>query len=127
MGTGDARGASWTPPGDEQFPARERSTRGEEHEDDGRSNTETTRVLETDSKTCGYTTVAEPNPSDPEHPRRLPVIEETEAALVRRVFEMYVAGATFKRIAATLNEEGIPAPHDGGPKGKDMVSPPPVA
>ena len=72
----------------------------------------------TGGKTCGYTTVAEPNPSDPEHPRRLPVIDETEAALVLRVFEMYAAGATFKRIAATLNEEGIPAPHDGGPKGK---------
>lgn len=72
----------------------------------------------TGGKTYGYTTVAEPNPNDPEHPRRLPVIDETEAALVRRVFEMYAAGSTFKNIAATLNLEAVPAPHDGGPRGK---------
>jgi DNA invertase Pin-like site-specific DNA recombinase len=72
----------------------------------------------TGGKTFGYTTIAEPNPSDPEHPRRLPVVDEPEAALVRRVFEMYAAGSTFKNIAATLNVEAVPAPHDGGPRGK---------
>ena len=72
----------------------------------------------TGGKTFGYTTVAEPNPADPEHPRRLPVVDETEATLVRRVFEMYAAGSTFKKIAAALNLEAIPAPHDGGSRGK---------
>jgi DNA invertase Pin-like site-specific DNA recombinase len=84
--------------------------------------TETHRGLEgralagfhTGGKTYGYTSVAEPNPSNVEHPRRLPVVDEAEAALVRRVFEMYADGETFKGIARTLNDEGLPAPHDGG-------------
>jgi site-specific DNA recombinase len=88
--------------------------------------TETHRGLEgralagfhTGGKTFGYSSIAEPHPSDVEHPRRLPIVEENEAAVVRRVFEMYAGGETFKRIAFALNEEGIPAPHDGGSKGR---------
>lgn len=62
----------------------------------------------------GYRTVVEPNPPDPEHPRKIPVIDEEQAELVRRVFVMWVEGRSLKSIASTLNEEGIPAPNDGG-------------
>ena len=37
-------------------------------------------------------------------------IEEGQAKVVRRIFEMYADGYSPKRIAATLNEEGIPSP-----------------
>ena len=37
-------------------------------------------------------------------------IDQTEAALVRRVFEMYADGLSPRTIAATLNEEGVPSP-----------------
>ena len=72
----------------------------------------------TGGRTFGFSTVQEENPPDLEHPRRVPVIDETEAVIVRRVFEMFVSGRTCKQIACSLNDEGIPAPHDGGPKGK---------
>lgn len=68
----------------------------------------------TGGKTYGFTTVIEPNPPDPEHPRKLRVIAEDEAKVVRRVFEMYRSGVSFKHIASALNDDGVPAPHDGG-------------
>jgi site-specific DNA recombinase len=37
-------------------------------------------------------------------------INETEAAIVRRIFEMYAAGSSPRSIAATFNAEGIPSP-----------------
>ncbi len=37
-------------------------------------------------------------------------INETEAAIVRRIFEMYASGMSPRAIAATLNEEKIPSP-----------------
>ena len=37
-------------------------------------------------------------------------IDEEEAAVVRRIFEMYSAGVAPRSIAATLNAEGIPSP-----------------
>jgi site-specific DNA recombinase len=37
-------------------------------------------------------------------------IEDAEAAVVRRVFMMYADGMSSKKIAATLNEEGVPSP-----------------
>jgi site-specific DNA recombinase len=37
-------------------------------------------------------------------------IEPTQAAVVRRIFEMYADGASPRSIAATLNEEGVPSP-----------------
>ena len=37
-------------------------------------------------------------------------IDEAEAAIVRRVFEMYANGMAPRNIAAKLNEEGIPSP-----------------
>ena len=42
------------------------------------------------------------------------VIDEAEAAIVRRIFEMYVDGMSPKQIAYRFNEEGIPAPNGGG-------------
>ena len=68
----------------------------------------------TGGKCYGYSSVQEENPPDPEHPRRVPVIEPPEAAVVVRVFEMFVAGRSCQAIAHVLNDEGIPAPHDGG-------------
>lgn len=40
-------------------------------------------------------------------------IVEREAAIVRRIFDEYVAGATPRRIVAGLNREGIPGPRGG--------------
>lgn len=68
----------------------------------------------TGGKCYGYSSVQEENPPDPEHPRRVPVIEPTEAAIVVRMFQAFAAGQSCQRIAYTLNDEGIPAPHDGG-------------
>ena len=68
----------------------------------------------TGGKTYGYTTVTEEKPPDPEHPRKVPVIEPDEADLVRRVFHLFASGMSLKKIASTLNEEHIAAPHDGG-------------
>jgi site-specific DNA recombinase len=62
----------------------------------------------------GYATVQEENPPDPEHPRKRPVIDETQAAVVRRVFGLFASGHGLKQIASTLNDEGITAPNDGG-------------
>lgn len=82
--------------------------------------TETHRGLEgralagfhTGGRCYGYTTVEEPNPPDREHPRKVVRIHEEEAALVRRIFQAYADGDGLARIAATLNEERIPAPYD---------------
>jgi site-specific DNA recombinase len=84
--------------------------------------TETHRGLEgcalagfaTGGKTYGFSTVPEPNPPQPEHPRKIRVIAPDEAAVVVRVFEMYAGGMSLKGIAARLNDEGIRAPHDNG-------------
>jgi site-specific DNA recombinase len=40
-------------------------------------------------------------------------INEVEAAVVRRIFEMYASGASPRTIAATFNAEGIPSPGAG--------------
>ncbi|HEU4583923.1 MAG TPA: recombinase family protein [Polyangiaceae bacterium] len=42
------------------------------------------------------------------------VIDEREAAVVRRVFSLFAEGVSLKKLAAMLNEEGYAAPHDGG-------------
>jgi site-specific DNA recombinase len=41
---------------------------------------------------------------------RRPVVNEAEAAIVRRIFEMSLAGVSYKKIAGQLNREGIPSP-----------------
>jgi len=68
----------------------------------------------TGGRCYGYGTVQEENPPDLEHPRRRSVIEPQEAALVLRGFRLFADGVALKKIAATLNEEGIPAPNGGG-------------
>lgn len=88
--------------------------------------TETHRGLEgralqgfaTGGRTYGFATIQEENPPDLEHPRRVPIPNKSEAPIVRRIFELFAAGHTSREIAFVLNEEGVPAPHDGGPKGK---------
>lgn len=62
----------------------------------------------------GYSTVEEDNPPDPDRVRKVPVIDERQAVTVRRVFELFANGQGLKQIAATLNEEGLGAPNDGG-------------
>lgn len=59
----------------------------------------------TGGRCYGYRTVTEENPPDPEHPRKRPVVEPVEAALVVRVFRLFADGASLKKIASTLNEE----------------------
>lgn len=65
----------------------------------------------TGGRIYGYTTVTEENAPDPEHPRKRPVVDAQEAAVVRRIFELYSTGNSMKTIAALLNTEGIPAPY----------------
>ena len=61
----------------------------------------------------GYRTVREENPPDPEHPRAVPVVDEIQAAVVRRIFQLYADSYGLRQIASLLNEEGVPAPYDG--------------
>ena len=89
--------------------------------------TETHRGLEgralagfaTGGKTFGFETVTELNPPDPMHPRKVRVKAEEESKIVLRIFGMYAAGKSYKQIAVALNEEGVPAPHDGGKGNKN--------
>ncbi len=60
----------------------------------------------------GFRTVREESPPDPEHPRAIPVIEEIQAAIVRRIFQLYAEDHGLKQIASLLNREGVPAPYD---------------
>jgi len=67
----------------------------------------------TGGRVFGFATVLEPNPPDAEHPRRVVVVNEEQAVIVRRVFDLAAHGMGFTKIADTLNREGIPAPYDG--------------
>jgi len=68
----------------------------------------------TGGRCYGYATVTEENPPDREHPRKRSVIDPVQAAVVVRVFRLFADGTSLKRIASTLNEEGLAAPNDGG-------------
>ncbi len=68
----------------------------------------------TGGRCYGYATVQEENPPDPEHPRKLSIVDAEQAAVVLRVFRLFVEGSSLKKIASLLNEEGIAAPNDGG-------------
>jgi hypothetical protein len=51
-------------------------------------------------------------------------IEPTQAATVRRIFEMYTAGMGYTRMAKRLNDEGVPGPWSGSWDGsaiRDML------
>ncbi len=60
----------------------------------------------------GYRTVREKAPPDPEHPRAIPVIDEIQAAVVCRIFQLYADSYGLRQIASLLNEDGVPAPYD---------------
>ena len=45
------------------------------------------------------------------------VIDETEAAVIRRIFQDYDRGKSARTIAIALNREGVPAPRSGNGKG----------
>jgi site-specific DNA recombinase len=68
----------------------------------------------TGGRTYGFSTVQEPNPPDPEHARKVRVVQPAEAAIVLRVFKMFSEGTALKKVASHLNDEGTAAPHDGG-------------
>lgn len=82
--------------------------------------TETHRGLEgralagfhTGGRCYGYTTIPEPDPADPEHPRAVLRVQPEEAARVRDIFERYAAGEPARSIARHLNAEGVPSPYD---------------
>lgn len=62
----------------------------------------------TGGRAFGYTTV----PVDPSNPRsrRRYVTDESAAAVVRRIFEMYADGNSLVGIATRLNNEAVPSP-----------------
>lgn len=64
----------------------------------------------------GFATTPELAPQDPEHPRKLVRIHETQAHVVRRIFKLYAEGVGLGAIAEALNGEGIRAPQDGSSK-----------
>ena len=74
----------------------------------------------TGGRTFGYGTVEEPSPPDPEHPRRIPVVDEAEAAVVRQIFASFASGKSPRQIADELNRAATPAPHDGGRGNKGL-------
>lgn len=66
----------------------------------------------TGGRVYGYKTIDEPNPQDPQHPRKQFVIDNEQALTIRRIFQMFVDGLSLKSIAGVLNKEGVPAPYD---------------
>jgi hypothetical protein len=64
----------------------------------------------------GYESFDEPEPQDPDHPRRLLRINEGEARIVRSIFEQYAAGRSLASIVEALNAEAVAAPDDGQAK-----------
>jgi DNA invertase Pin-like site-specific DNA recombinase len=74
----------------------------------------------TGGRTYGYSSVVEEQPPNAEHPRKIPTVQPDEAAVVVRIFQDYAAGMSARAIAAALNAENVPAPHDGG-KGHKLV------
>jgi DNA invertase Pin-like site-specific DNA recombinase len=69
----------------------------------------------TGGRVFGYNTKPENNPPDPERPRSMIVINEEQAAVVRRVFSLFtVERLSLTEIAARLNADRVRAPHDGG-------------
>ena len=64
----------------------------------------------------GYTTVPEDKPQDPEHPRKVVKVDQEQAAVVRRIFQLYADGHGLQAIAQALNSEQIRAPQDGSSK-----------
>lgn len=79
----------------------------------GQANRARSGFVSTGGPTLGYRNIDEPNPPDPRHVRKIQVVDPEGAKLVLRIFKLYANGTSYRRIALTLNEEGIPAPRDG--------------
>ncbi len=76
----------------------------------------------TGGRCYGYANEDVTEPGADGRPRRIcvkKVVNPQEADVVRRIFGLYVQGFGIRRIAHTLNEEGIPAPRPtrNGPRG----------
>jgi DNA invertase Pin-like site-specific DNA recombinase len=67
----------------------------------------------TGGRCFGFVGRDEENPENSDHPRTVLRINEEEAKLVHRVFQMYAEGKSLSTIVETLNREGISAPYDG--------------
>jgi DNA invertase Pin-like site-specific DNA recombinase len=74
----------------------------------------------TGGRLYGYRTVPEPNPTDPEHPRKVPEIDPVQADVVRRIFADFLGGKAPARIAKDLNAERVPAPLDDSARKKPI-------
>ena len=64
----------------------------------------------TGGRCYGYQAIPEEKPQDAAHPRKKLIILESEAAVVRRIFQMFLDGVGSHGIAQTLNDERIPGP-----------------
>lgn len=69
----------------------------------------------TGGRVYGFGTIPEPNPPDPTHPRKVPVINQEQAEIVRRIFRLYAAGHGHKSIA--VDGGGFPEEFDGRGRG----------
>jgi site-specific DNA recombinase len=67
----------------------------------------------TGSPAYGYVVVRKIN-DDGELDRGLRAIDQERASVVRRIFAAYATGSSPRKIAQTLNAEGVPAPGGGG-------------
>ena len=93
---------------------------GPTEEDSSRAGGRALAKKHTGGRCFGYDSVEEPNPTDRERPRSELRVNEEEAKLVRRIFQMYADGTALGSIVETLNREGIPATYDG--KGYSMAT-----
>lgn len=63
--------------------------------------------MSTGGKTFGYRNVPQPDG------RALMVVDEAEASIVRRIFELYTTGHSIRSVAEQLNRDGVLAPRKG--------------
>ncbi len=68
------------------------------------------RGLSTGGKVFGYRAVAVAGEEGRKGPRKRLVVDEAEAAVVRRIFSEYAQGYSLPKIAHRLNAEGVPYP-----------------
>lgn len=64
----------------------------------------------TGGRCYGYQAIPEQTPHDPQHPRKKLVVLEPEAAVVRRIFRIFLEGTGSHGIAQVLNDERVPGP-----------------
>lgn len=67
----------------------------------------------TGGRVYGFKTVEESAPTDPANPRKVPVINEEQAEIVREIFDLYDKGFGYRSIAASLNERQVASPYCG--------------